>query len=392
MRSGMNCLTDSSVVAALWPGADLSPRGRGTRYLAGPSVSDPRFLLPADRRSAESVLRHFRSGGSPSARRRVALLRAALRTTGGWPAVRGVAVDGGRDGDTIEAWVASLLGPGTSMGIHLGPPRANRKPILQVLDRDGAPVAVGKVGTSPLTSRLVATEATALGALSAHPVDGVVIPRLLHHGGFHDAGAVLMSYLPLSHATGDVDQARLTAAMVSVARALGTRALPPAEAPWHADLRERASAIEPAFIRTALLRSLDRIGADREPWELGCWHGDWTAWNAAALGEEVLVWDWERFATDVPLGWDALHFALRLDIAGRAPTPDVARTLLERSPRLLAPFGVAPQTATSVAAAYLVELAVRYTADGQRTAGGRSARVEEWVLPVLDALTPGAQP
>lgn len=394
MQPVPTCLAGSGIAAALWPGARLRAAGRDARYLAGSSVAEPRFLLPADRRAAESVLRHFRNGGSRSARLKVGLVRAALRTTGGRPALQGLAVVDGDEADTIETWVDDLLGPGTSLGIQLGPPRANRKPILQVLGPNGGPLAVGKVGTTPLTSHLVATEAAALTALTAHPVSGVVTPRLVHHGAFHQAGIVVMSHLPLRHATGQVDERRRVGAMVAVARSLGTHALPPCDAPWLADLRHRATSVAPEPVRASLLRYLDALADPRthgEPWELGCWHGDWTNWNMAALGDDVLVWDWERFATHVPLGWDAFHHALRLDIAARGPVPAVARSLIDRAPGLLAPFGVDPHLAPDVAAAYLVEIAVRYSSDGQRAAGGRSAHVEEWVVPVLDTLTEGAR-
>ncbi len=150
-----------------------------------------------------------------------------------------------------------------------------------------------------------------------------------------------------------------------------------------ADLRERAAALTHESIRTQLLAALEHLALSAEDWEFGCWHGDWMVWNMAGLDGDVLLWDWERFAGPVPLGWDALHFTLRQTFLTSDPTPHVARDLLERAPGLLAPFDVPQELAVSVAQAYLVELAVRYTADGQREAGGRTARVEEWLLPLL---------
>ena len=51
--------------------------------------------------------------------------------------------------DTIETHLREILGREISLGIQLGPPRANRKPILQVLDSDGQPLAFGKLGINP---------------------------------------------------------------------------------------------------------------------------------------------------------------------------------------------------------------------------------------------------
>ena len=171
--------------------------------------------------------------------------------------------------------------------------------------------------------------------------------------------------------------------MVTLARAAGTTRSQPGSSPWFTELNERAAALTHESIRVRLLAALEHLALSAEVWEFGCWHGDWMVWNMAGLDGEVLLWDWERFAGPVPLGWDALHFALRQGFLTREPIPHVARDLLERAPELLAPFGVPQARARGVAQAYLVELAVRYTADGQREAGGRTARVEEWLLPQL---------
>ena len=60
----------------------------------------------------------------------------------------------------------------------------------------------------------------------------------------------------------------------------------------------------------ALANAADQLVASAGHVELtfGAWHGDWTPWNMATTATTVLVWDWERFGTGVPVGYDALHF------------------------------------------------------------------------------------
>ena len=41
---------------------------------------------------------------------------------------------------------------------------------------------------------------------------------------------------------------------------------------------------------------------------LGGWHGDWGRWNMGMDGGVLQLWDWERYDTEVPIGFDALHF------------------------------------------------------------------------------------
>lgn len=379
------------IVESLWPPpVEVGSPRAGTDvvadYLVVPDVDDPRFLLPHDRRAALSVLEHFRSDGSSASRRRIAALRAVIRVTGGWPLSRGRVVvfapEAGQP-ETIETHVRSILGCEITMGIHLGPPRANRKPILQVLGANGDPVAFGKVGINPLTRQLVRAEAQALRRLADLELPGIRVPQLVHAGEWHGSELLITTPLPLRRADQSVSADLMERALVTLSRASGTTFTRPGTSPWLRDLRQRAAALTHDSIRNDLLAAIDQLATEQAAWEFGCWHGDCMAWNMAVLEGELLLWDWERFAGPVPLGWDALHFALRRAFETSGPTTSVARELLDRSPGLLAPFGVTPDQAQRVTQAYLVELALRYTADGQREAGGRTARVEEWLIPLL---------
>ena len=51
------------------------------------------------------------------------------------------------------------------VSLHLGPARANRKPVLQLIAPDGETLGFAKLGIGPLTRRLVRAETTALSAL-----------------------------------------------------------------------------------------------------------------------------------------------------------------------------------------------------------------------------------
>ena len=379
----------AAMVESLWPPpARVGPLTSGALadYLAVPDAEDPRFLLPRDRRAAVNVLRHFRSDGTPGARRRIAALGHAIRVTGGWPLARGalsVVTSGTPDTGTIETHLKEILGADFHLGIHLGPPRANRKPILQVLGTNGEPLAFGKLGVDPLTRRLVRAEASALRALAQMDLPGMRVPQLVHEGDWNGAALLVTTPLPLRHADRSVSRDKREAAMVTLATATGSTWSLPGASACLTDQRDRAAALSHDLIRDRLLDSVAVLAEGTEEWEFGCWHGDWMVWNMASLGDELLVWDWERFGTAVPVGWDALHFALRDAFLRSEPMPTVARDLLAQAPELLKPFGVPAALVAPVTHSYLIELALRYTADGQREAGGRTARVEEWLLPVL---------
>jgi hypothetical protein len=382
---------DAQTMRTLWPApATLSGRGSAvSAYLAVPHSGAPRFLLPRDRVAAAGVLRHFRVGVTRADRRRHALLRLAVRTTGGWPLGLDVVTVSDPPGirtATIERELAAVFGQEVTLGIQLGPPRANRKPVLQVLDARGRPLGVGKLAVDPLTRRLITAERAALDRIATLSLPGVEVPTVLHFGAWNRTRLLVMSPLPLARAVGDVPADQRVGAMVTVARAAGTsrqRLEGSACLDRMLMLAGRMSPGDP--VRTKALDVLSLVSGRGDAWEFGAWHGDWTTWNMARHGDRLLLWDWERFEVGVPVGWDALHHALRSQLDTRPPSVGVTRQLLAAAPQLLAPFGVHPRDAHDVALSYLVGLALRYAGDGQELAGERSARVAEWLLPALPA-------
>ena len=84
----------------------------------------------------------------------------------------------------------------------------------------------------------------------------------------------------------------------------------------------------------------------------------------------MLVWDWERFEADVPVGYDALHRAVQTAIGNQGVDPTgAARALIAGADRTLAPFDQDGRSADLVVVLYLVELAARYLRDRQAEAG-----------------------
>src|SRR5690606_197042 len=117
---------------------------------------------------------------------------------------------------------------------------------------------------------------------------------------------------------------------------------------------------------------LDRVLADHGALEVpfGAWHGDFTFTNLAVLRDDVLVWDWERYAQGVPVGFDLVHHHVQQYLL--APGFDVAgfvRELPRRTPAGLAAAGLSEAEAVAVTKLYLVEIATRYVHDRQDEVG-----------------------
>jgi hypothetical protein len=116
----------------------------------------------------------------------------------------------------------------------------------------------------------------------------------------------------------------------------------------------------------------------------GAWHGDWSPWNMASTASGLLVWDWERFASGVPLGFDALHYWLQSEVGPQHRDPLAAATdCFEHAAALLAPFGIDPARARLTAALYVADVASRYLVDRQAAAGAPLGAPGTWLIPAL---------
>ncbi|HYN96464.1 MAG TPA: hypothetical protein VES42_21695 [Pilimelia sp.] len=393
----------TEVLGLLYPGASVSTGGPGpddgppvAEYLVVPDARRPRLLVPADsRRVAAAAVRRYAEPSSRLARLKRDAVVAALRTGASAVLLRDRVRLTGGTGDTIDAYLREVLGRQLSLSVHIGPARANRKPVLQLLTVEGATVAFAKLGTGPLTRRLVRAEATALTTLGKAGLRRVTVPRVMHAGQWLGHEVLVQSALPVWHPRAPLGPHRLTLAMRELATSCGVRQGPLGASPYAAELRARLAAVaepdpaagppvapgegpELAAAGTALL---DRR-ADATL-RYGAWHGDWAPWNMASLAESVLVWDWERFGTGVPLGFDAVHYELQRRIEDGQEASAAVTSTIARAPELLAGFDVAPDACELTALLYLVDLAARYLADRQAEAGARLGVLGRWLLPVL---------
>lgn len=343
-----------------------------------------RSLLPAD---SPQVLRAVLARSNAPERlprhlaRRVYAGVAGVRVATGRGRPSGLV---GLDDHELRELLGWLLGRPVRLAVHFGPPRANRKPVVHVLDDDGQLVAVAKIAVDALTESLVHAEAGALQALSRRTLSpALVVPRLLALTTWVDQPLLLQSPIGPGHRhTCPAIEHRSAAERALVA---AVPASPGRAETYLLGLRDRVLACADVPAREQLLRALDAAGHRLEAGlvETGAWHGDWSAQNLAATATGVAAWDWERFDTDRPLGFDAAHFQLRRLLGTRRTEPGVK--LLARAPAVFRCWQSlpGPEQAHALALILLVELGARYAGDGQSRSGALGARVADWVSPAL---------
>jgi hypothetical protein len=357
-----------------------------TEYLVVPDSRRPRLLVPSQsRRVAAAAVARYAQPQSRLARLKRDAVVAALRTGASAALLRDrVRVPGGPD--SFEAYLSTALGQPLHLSVHIGPARANRKPVLQLLTPDARTVGFAKLGISELTRRLVRTEATALTALGNAGLTDVAVPDVLHTGNWRGHEVLVQSALPNWRRRAPLSPDRCARAMREVAESCGTTSARLSASAYWATLNTRLAAVADHPEGHQLGRAARRINATAGEVELtfGAWHGDWAPWNMRPLPDRILLWDWERFTTGIPLGYDALHLDLQRRVSTSPDGPAAVTRTIAAAADLLAPFGVVnPAAVRLTTLLYLIDLATRYVADRQAEAGARLGVLGSWLLPVL---------
>lgn len=384
------------VLAALWPPPARVARARrrgpavpgATELVVLPNARRPKLVAPRRPLAATAAaVRNSRSVSSPLTAVALRGIALAARLGAADLLPDRVVVSGGAGSDLV-AHLTGRLGRPVLISLQVGPVRATQKPVLQVLTPGGRTVGFAKVGLTPLARSLVAREGEVLADLGGRDLRAVRAPRILHRGGWHGFEVLVQEAFP-QHRGRPVDQGRLTAAMVEVARSHGVRAVPLADSAFWRRLRDRLLAVpDRPGVADALADAVRRTEAarGREPVPMGCWHGDWAPWNMTTDGDDVLVWDWETFAGDVPVGFDRVHYSLQSAVVldNVHPREAVPRAVGHAGAELAA-FDLPAAAGRLVVLLYLLHLVAGFLASGEDSS--RLARLDSWVPAALPALT-----
>ncbi len=352
-----------------------------------PSLRRPRLIVPAGHRAAAAAVRQYGEPGSRAALVASRGLALLLRSGLGRVVCRDrLHVDVPAGAMTFEAYLKHHLGLTVGFSTHLRPRRANSKLVLQLLSADGATVGFAKIGVTPLTRDLVRAEAAALDRLAAARLQALAVPSVLHAGEWEGYPVLVLSPLAIDRRRTPLVPERLSPATLEVASVAGVEPGPLVESGYWRSLLSRLSCLADGDDRSALLAGLGRVGDAHADTVLsyGCWHGDWTPWNMASTREGLMVWDWERFALGVPLGFDALHFWLWSEVV--SPSRDrrsAAAGCITHAPRILTPFDVDGDQASLTAALYLADLATRALTDREATANAYPPPPGGWLIPAM---------
>lgn len=328
----------------------LGGAGEGPRQptLARPTASNPELLLPLGSAAAgAAALRRFHDGRTRNERVKT-VAATALARVGLLRFAPGERVE--ISSFTLVEQINEALGENdVQIAITLGPRRRNRKPVLQLLRRNGDTIGFAKVGWSPFTRALVENEAHWLERLAGAVPDEICIPTVLARIDGDDRTIVVSSALDTSLRAGL--GGRLSSHTITrLARCLGTDRVRFTELPLLEALR--AGRVGELIDVDCLLRRHGDVEV-----ELGTWHGDLTPWNTSTVDGVSRVWDWEFADAHRPVGFDLLHNAFELVRRQRSHNEEAALVAVrDQADAILAPIG---QPSAATLDLYLCELIMR---------------------------------
>ncbi len=358
-----------------------------SEFIVLPGLRRPRLLVPVGRPAATAAVRRYGKPSSLRARLATRGLSLVFRSGLGTVVLRDrllVRVPAGTP--TIESYLSDQLGRDVVVSLYLGPARANRKPILQLLTPGGKTFGYAKIGVNQLTKDLVKAERDALVRLCEARMSSLTVPRVIHYGACGELTVLVLSPLPVWLRRRVLPSGHLMRAMTEVAGLEGIYERPLAASTFWHELVEHLAGADATDDKSALFEVIGDIAtrAGDTTLSFGASHGDWAPWNMARTSHGLLVWDWERFRTGVPVGFDALHYWLQARIrSGRHSPLSAASECLQLAPSLLAPFGIDAAEAAVTSTVYLADLATRYLVDRQAQAGNVFGRLGEWLIPAL---------
>lgn len=362
---------------------------RAESYLALPRAANPRLLVPlASPQAAATALARNHDATSKKARLARAALGAGLRV--GLTQRLADRVDvftdpslstAERPDHLLTEHLRHVFGRrDLELAVILGVPRLNRKPVLQVLASDGTVVGYVKAAWNQLTSALVRNEAQVLAQLAAARPVTFTPPALVAAGPWRTLELISASALPNAERP---DVAQIfdppLAVIAEIAGLWGRSTGRLADSSYWNGVRERAGSDGAGEILRGAVAWIEKQFGSVEM-AFGAWHGDFTPWNMARLGDDTFLWDWER-AAPAPAGLDLLHFLFQTRSRfGGGGAERAVELSSERTPSLLPSLDVPLDSERALWAVYRLELLFRY--DEARDAGvmARPSKIHAGIL------------
>ncbi len=308
---------------AEWWGQALGrlSRGGGTaagtstlRYLAVPSASEPRLLIPLEAPAALPASIDTYTPYALRARVAKALLHVAVRTGVARAAGDEIQLDETRLRDVRDV-VRKVTGEDQpAFSLLLGTPGRRCNLTLKTMRQDGRTLGFLKVPVTEEAAERVRREATVLRILGQKAALRPHVPEVLFSGEW-GAGYLLFQSPcggePGPVAFGEPHQRFLRTLLSASSVSRTARSLVEESAALWEDAGANSLGADWRLLaRFALEEASSRLGEASVA--CGVTHGDFAPWNTRLVDGRLFVFDWEAAGWESPSCWDSFHFEIQV--------------------------------------------------------------------------------
>jgi thymidylate kinase len=200
-----------------------------------------------------------------------------------------------------------------TFAVSLGTPGEHRKPVIQLLTREGHILGYAKIGWNRATNALVQNEASVSRYLSDLALKSFCVPSVLYEGWWNDHYLCIQSSPAAQLETAPQHLAGLYLEVFDELKKLHARWLPVTESAFWKRLVYRIETTPSPYHRRLLQQGLRRaeesLSSSVLPFHF-C-HGDLAPWNAQRLDSQLFLFDWEYAEPEGLPGWDLFHFIVQ---------------------------------------------------------------------------------
>jgi hypothetical protein len=226
-----------------------------------------------------------------------------------------------------------------TFAVSLGTPGVYRKPVIQVLTREGHILGYAKVGWNRATNALVQNEASVSRYLSEIAFRSFYVPSVLYEGWWNDQYVCIQSS-PVAQLQAAPQV--LTAPYLQVIeelKNLHSRSLTLTESAfWKrlvCQIDKTPSPYHRRLLQQGLRRAEESLSQTVLPFHF-C-HGDLAPWNAGRLNSQLFLFDWEYADPEGLPGWDLFHFTFQtLWLLENQSAENIGMTVMHSCCRMLA--------------------------------------------------------
>ena len=198
-----------------------------------------------------------------------------------------------------------------SLAVSLGTPGYYRKPVIQVMNKEGKILGYVKIGWNEKTQNLLKNEVLILKRLQEKNFP-FLVPRIIFNEKWDEyylcvQSAPLEKFNPAPQNWNSIYEEA-----VKGMASFNLKHLLLEESNFWENLSKRVNQIKNTYWRYTIERYMEKIlNCCNQPIAFHLAHDDFAPWNAFLVNGNLYLYDWEYASEEMPAGYDIFHFTVQ---------------------------------------------------------------------------------